>query len=275
MEILRHIGKMASTDRRLVVVYMQIPGREDHALVVDSDALHPKYHDELMQLVKGEGQKFPVLADLLGRRILSYTNQDMLTSLHQAGKLDAVPVKNVIMLPQPNQAIPLVKLIELMNAANGKAPVAPVAEENLENRVIENQNIDRNNAQYQIAANILEEAKMLEAEAKRKRETAYNTYPPLRGAVQGGPSIVPNAVAEALPPGILEKGVAPEAPVEAEDRRSFTVDVPGVNDLTVETALQYLTEQGFQLSTKAAAKANPDAAIIMKPQRKSPEKKAS
>lgn len=174
--VLRHIGKTANTDRRLVVVYMQIPDREDHALVVDTDSLPSKYHDDLMQLVQGEGQKTTVLADLLQRRIMPSTGLDILTTLHHAGQLQAVPAANVIMMPYPNQGIPLPKILEVM-----KGEPAPEAEiEHTENRIIENQNIEKYDAQESIAKNLLIEADMLAAEAHAKREKAYSMVPALR-----------------------------------------------------------------------------------------------
>lgn len=174
----KHVGKTTNTDRRIVVVYMQIPGREDHALVVDTDALPQRYHDDLMAIVQGEGQNIPVLADLLGRRIMPYSGADMLSTLHAANALQAIPVGNVIMLPQPNHGIPLTTVLEHMGKAAPKEEVKETVYR--ENRIVENQEIDRNNQAYQIAANILAEADMLADESLRKREQAYQMYPALR-----------------------------------------------------------------------------------------------
>lgn len=178
-DLLRHIGKTSNTDRRVVVVYMQIPGREDHALVVDTDSLPHKYHDDLMQVIQGEAQKEPVLANILSRRIMPSTGLDMLTSLHQAGQLQALPIEKIIMLPQPNRPVPLSKLVEFM----GKNEVqAKEIEENQfrDNRVVENQAIEKDNSVYNIANNLLIEANMLQSEADRKRKQAYEMYPNLR-----------------------------------------------------------------------------------------------
>lgn len=175
-EIMRHVGKTTNTDRRLVVVYMQIPGREDHALVVDTDSLPTKYHDDLMQVVQGEAQKEPVLANILSRRIMPSTGVDMMSSLHHANQLQAVPISNIVMLPAPNQGVPLSKLIEFM----GKGPAAKAPDEHRENRIVENQNIDKDDAVYSIAKGLIFEADMLVGEANRKREQAYAMYPAMR-----------------------------------------------------------------------------------------------
>lgn len=190
--ILRHIGKTSNTDRRLVVVYMQIPGREDHALVVDTDSLPTKYHDDLMQVVQGEGQKQAVLADILQRRIMPSTGLDMLTTLHHANQLQAMPAQNVIMLPYPNQGIPLPNIIEVMSGEPAPEPEV----EHAENRIIENQNIEKYDANENIAKNLLIEADMLAQEAHAKREKAYSMAPALRPKA---PKAAPAAPATEIP----------------------------------------------------------------------------
>lgn len=187
----KHVGKTTNTDRRIVVVYMQIPGREDHALVVDTDALPARYHDDLMTIVQGEGQHSTVLADILSRRIMPYTGADMLSTLHAANALQAIPISNVIMLPQPNHGIPLTDVLKHMGKSTIPTDVAPVEQvketEYRDNRIVENQAIDKQNEKYQIAANILMEAKMLEDDAARKREAAYQIYPALRPVTPAAP----------------------------------------------------------------------------------------
>jgi len=182
-EIKRHIGKTTNTDRRLVVVFMQIPGREDHALVIDTDALPHRFHDDLMAVVEGEGQAVANLGDLLGRRVMPYSGENMLATLHANNALQAVPVANVLMLPQPNRPIALPELLKMMGKSTTES-APPVEEvkttEYRDNRIVENQAIDRNNEKYQIASNILLEAQMLTEEAARKRESAYEIYPALR-----------------------------------------------------------------------------------------------
>ncbi|MNK56474.1 hypothetical protein D3C87_755150 [compost metagenome] len=181
-ELMKHIGKTSNTDRRLVVVFMQIPQREDHALVIDTDALPSRFHDDLMAVVQGEGQNVPVLGDLLGRRVMPYSGNNMLATLHAANALQAIPVNNVIMLPAPNHPIALSELLKIMGKAPNKPEVAEQVQETVyrDNRIVENQEIDRNDQKYQIAANILAEAELLADESNRKREQAYQMYPALR-----------------------------------------------------------------------------------------------
>lgn len=181
--LMRHIGRTANTDRRLVVVFMQIPGREDHALVIDTDSLPEKYHDDLMTIVEHEGQSDAVLANVLQRRIMKYSGLDALTTLHQAGFLQAMPVSNIIMVPTPGNKIPLTKVIEAINATTTKQISAEdelAQAQNRPNRIIENQETTKDEQKYMIARNFIVEAELLEAEAKSKRLKAYEMFPSLK-----------------------------------------------------------------------------------------------
>lgn len=111
----RHIGRMARTDQRLIVIFMQIPDREDHALIVASDSLPPRFEQALMQVVQSpEGQSAQDLGTVLARRLMPDTNTSLLATLHTAGLLQPVPVDNIVMFPLPNQAYPLRKILESM-----------------------------------------------------------------------------------------------------------------------------------------------------------------
>lgn len=106
---------MARTDQRLIVIFMQIPDREDHALIVASDSLPPRFEQALMQVVQSpEGQNAQDLGTVLARRLMPDTNASLLTTLHTAGLLQPIPVDNIVMFPLPNQAYPLRKILESM-----------------------------------------------------------------------------------------------------------------------------------------------------------------
>ena len=278
----RHIGRMARTDQRLIVIFMQIPDREDHALVVASDSLPPRFEQALMQVVQSpEGQNAQDLGTVLARRLMPDTNASLLNTLHTAGLLQPIPVDNIVMFPLPNQAYPLRKILESMGrliqpvqqqfqnpygdpvsgatpygidlpeidpndpqflseaadpwgdpyaAAAQQAQAAPLADPNLYaapdrfNQHLQNQNAGVNERNVGIANNLLIEAQMLESEAARKREQAYQQAPNLRPApVQQQqpaparrPSQTPMApVPVAAPAPTAKKPRAPKAPVAA------------------------------------------------------------
>lgn len=206
-EMKRHVGKITNTDKRCVVVYMQIPGKEDHALVVDTDALPDKFHEELMREVEHEGQRHATLADLLARRASMHSGTDILNTLHAAGYLQPVPIEQIEMIPLPGRKMPLTEVIKMtgssksqwdpsrntqpMNeAADYEAQAEQFATEPPEldpqqeaqnyNRILDNQEVDKKEQMYGVAQNILAEAEMLEQEAQRKRNQAYEMAPSLK-----------------------------------------------------------------------------------------------
>src|ERR1700691_4325070 len=188
MNIKKHVGKIKSTDRRCVVVYTQIPGMIDHALIIDTDALPDKFHDGLMEIVDSSaGQESINLAEVLSRK-QSIVDQgvDFLYSLHFRNMLQRQPIDNIIMLPMPHYSMPLSEIIKLNGGS--LTPVVEVctptqAVEKF-NRVAENIKLDNKEKNTQIANSILREAQDLEDEVQRKRERAYQQAPHLRPLTQ-------------------------------------------------------------------------------------------
>jgi hypothetical protein len=182
-DLKRHIGKIKNTDRRCVVVYMQIPNLETHSLIIDTDALPDSFHEWVMDVVESEvGQSSTNLADILSRRPSPDSNADLLNALHQRGCLQRQPIDNIIMLPRPNMPMPLRGIIENMNKNAKKSPPqikTNTSSEEKYNRVAENMQIDASEQQMQMAANILREALDLEREANRKKAQAYKIVPQL------------------------------------------------------------------------------------------------
>lgn len=182
----RHIGKIVNTDQRCVVVFMQIPGREDHALVVGTDNLPDRIEQALMQALESpEGQSPQPLGLVLGRRLLPETGKTIMETLHDLRLLHPIPVDNMVMLPMPNMPFPLRKLIEDMggsvpNAQTQQTPVAPVQAQEKFNPYGQTQQIEATSQNKGIAANLLIEAQDLEAIANSKREQAYRFDPSLR-----------------------------------------------------------------------------------------------
>ena len=247
----KHVGRIRNTDRRCVVVYMQIPGNEENALIVDTDALPDRFHDALMDILDSkEGQETPNLHTLLARRILPDLGLDMMNALHTYGFLRPVEIDNVVMYPAPNAPCPLRTIVDFMNGND--APKEQPA--NLENRVLENQKSDSQQAQLDIAQNILRQAQDLEDEANRKREQAYRLVPELRPAsvaqVTDSPAVTEaSAPAEPVTQDYLDEHhaadegmiveqpiVAPQTLAEAHEEPEAS-DTPLVPELVVDASL--------------------------------------
>lgn len=178
----RHVGKLSNTDLRCVIVFMQIPNREDHALVVTTDNLPPRFEQALLDVVDSpEGQAETVLANVLSRRMMPDSTKTLLQAMHEAGVLRAVPVTQVIMLPEPNRPYPLADILAMNAAAAlGGEAAARAEEETRFNPHANNQNAANSEQRLGIARNLIIEAEMLEADAKSKREKAYQYAPELR-----------------------------------------------------------------------------------------------
>jgi hypothetical protein len=195
----RHIGRIVNTDQRCVVVFMQIPGKSDHALVVSTDNLPPRFEQALMNVVESdEGQGQANLGDILGRRLMPDDGRTLLQALHESGLLRPTHVDQVVMLPVPNMPFPLRRVLESMGMeiVASEPPAYPFAEPAQEkyNPHQTNQRNDRANEALTLANNLLTEAAMLETEAKRKREKAYAAAPSLRPAViETAPTAAPTA----------------------------------------------------------------------------------
>ena len=191
-EMLKHIGQLSNTGKNVVVVFMSLPQDVDNALVVDTDALPDQYNEALRRIVESvEGQEAKDLADILGRRPSpDGSGMTMLQKLHASQRLMKVPVDLVHMTPKRGMKFPLRQILEAMTQAESQAPVeledldpatraAVLAE-------MGKFNVHQNNLQGETAEgktlearNLIEEAKMLEADATAKRAKAYAMDPTL------------------------------------------------------------------------------------------------
>lgn len=223
----KHVGRIKNTDRRCVVVYMQIPGNEENALIVDTDALPDRFHDALMDIIDSvEGQQAVHLHSLLSRRILPDLGLDMMNALHTYGLLRPVGIDNIVMYPAPNAPCPLRTIVDYMNGED-----APKVEEEtkLENRILENQKADSAQAQLDIANNMLRQAEDLENSAAAKREQAYRLAPELRPQVTASPEVT-----EASETATETPVEAPQGPAEAQtpDLATTVADTEGMAPVT-------------------------------------------
>jgi uncharacterized membrane protein (UPF0127 family) len=193
----RHVGKMSNTDQRLVIVFMQIPGREDHALVIPTDTLPARYEQAVMEVLESpEGQAEETLANTLDRRLMPNNGKSILRSLHEDGYLKPVPIANILMLPMPNMPFPLVTILEGMGKTVPAQAVQPDMSSAVEkyNQIAVNQKIEGIENRRAVAQNLLIEAEMLEGEARKKRDRAYTVAPEM------APKTIPTFTAAATAP---------------------------------------------------------------------------
>lgn len=124
---LKHIGKHG--DRKVAVVFRQIPGDEHLCLVVYTELLNQNIHDPVMACIESpEGQASENLADALNR---AYTRDGniILQVLHREGMLKRVQTEHIMMTPAPNTKIKLSELNGILNEmSKGEEAVKRLAE---------------------------------------------------------------------------------------------------------------------------------------------------
>jgi hypothetical protein len=124
---LRHIGKVG--DRKVAVIFREVPGESHMALVVYTQLLNQNIHDPLMAAIESAtGQQAKDLADALNR---SYTKDGkiILHVLHTEGMMKKIQTNQVVMTPAPNQTIRLNELNDLLDEMEkGEAAVRRMAE---------------------------------------------------------------------------------------------------------------------------------------------------
>jgi len=176
-DMIKHTGRVDSTNRRVVVVFPQIPEDQENCLVVDVDSLPERYHDGLMKVVESaEAQESNSLYEVLGRNLF-WDGKNCLTTLHEQGFLRRVPVDTVTLLPTPDQTLPLKEFntYQKMVAETKTTPAEPVQEGSVKAGEIQQPSDETD--EEGIARNLLIQAELLEADARKKRDEAEQVSP--------------------------------------------------------------------------------------------------
>jgi hypothetical protein len=126
-QFLRHIGKVG--DRKVAVIFREIPNETHMALVVYSELLNQNIHDPLMAAIESpQGQQAKDLADALNR---AYTKDGkvILQVLHLEGMMKKIQTNQVVMTPAPGTTIRLNELNTMLDEMDkGEAAVKRMAE---------------------------------------------------------------------------------------------------------------------------------------------------
>lgn len=125
--MLKHIGKQG--DRRVAVVFREVPGEEHMALVLYPETLPVAFHDSIMKVLESpEGQAAENLGDALFRNLLP-DGRPMLQTLHVEGMIKKVQTNTVILTPNATSAVKLDELNRILNEMKmGEAAVKKLAD---------------------------------------------------------------------------------------------------------------------------------------------------
>lgn len=110
--MIKHVGK--HNQRKIAIVYRQVPDETHMALVMYTDNLPMMVHDEAMKVLESElGQNAKDLADALFRHMMP-DGTNCLTHIHKAGYLKKVPCNQVIVTPTAKSTIRLDELNDML-----------------------------------------------------------------------------------------------------------------------------------------------------------------
>ena len=119
MSDLKHVGRIKSTGRKVIVAYRTLPGDPHSCLVIQTENLNPEQHDSIVKLVESAaGQSCYEFAEVLGRSKFP-DGSTMLAALHVQGRLNKVPTDAVDMVPNTRVSIPLDELNRIIASQRG------------------------------------------------------------------------------------------------------------------------------------------------------------
>ena len=110
--MLKHIGRHG--DRKVAILFREVPNEEHMCLVVYPDVLPTHIHDSVMQTLESpEGQAATQLADACHRRLLP-DGRPQLEALHREGMIKKIPTNQVIVTPTPTSSVKLDELNKII-----------------------------------------------------------------------------------------------------------------------------------------------------------------
>jgi len=116
---LKHVGRIASNQRKVIVAYRVIPGEPDQCLVVQTENLDAGEHDALLKAVESSaGQAAYEFGEAMARATLP-DGRNMLAGFHTTGKFRKVPTNLVEMTPDNKTKIMLNDLNNLIAEQKG------------------------------------------------------------------------------------------------------------------------------------------------------------
>lgn len=210
MNNVKHVGKLANTQKKVVVVFRELPDDPKSCLVVDTDALPDWMHDDVINAVETPGaQASPNFYEYAERSVMA-DGTNMLQTLHKTNRLMKQPTDNVLMTPNSEVAVGLTEINNIVREETKGAPVvAPPTDETpmagkevtadqaapapvAETAPADGEALD----DTQMAKNLLAQAKSFETEAKNLKAQAYDLAPGLKPGPKKTEAKVEEAPAE-------------------------------------------------------------------------------
>jgi len=199
MATLKHIGKVANTGLKCVVVFREIYDERgnvsdpNHCLVVETERLPDMEHDDVVRVVESPaGQQANQFYEIAHRSMFA-DGINMLTKLHNRGYLKKYPTDQIMMTPNAHTAVKLSEVNEIirkqktgMSDADIKNTMVDDTDQPPRTQTTAQQTAPAPTAEAGVmddtalAQTMLDQAATYEAEVTRLREEAYAMAPNLK-----------------------------------------------------------------------------------------------
>jgi len=191
---IKHVGVTTNTASRVVVVFRTLPEDDNTALVVYSDSLTDRYHQDFMTIVEGiTAQQTPELFKVLQTQYFSDGAQ-MLNTLHAKGLLKKAPTATIKMTPEQTKHIMLDDLNKAIGTVNFGADKGKRTQDQAKAKAVAEAAVvqpgdkapvipakmDGVLTDADLAAQRLAQAEAMEVEVMRLKEEAYDLNPDLK-----------------------------------------------------------------------------------------------
>jgi len=186
MAFTKFVGKHG--DRRVCVLFRQVPGEDHMALIIYPDTIHAHWQDAIQKVLESDlcqqGEEF---ADALHRNYFP-DGRPMLETLHQERMIKKVRTADIIMTPNASSNIRLDELNKMLNEMKlGEAAIKKMAESDASRGMVAPEVKRKAEAEYK-------------ASQAQKADPAYVAPPTLKAGQDGALSdrdIAANMLAQA------------------------------------------------------------------------------
>jgi hypothetical protein len=113
MAFMKHVGKHG--DRKVCIMFRQVPGEEHMALIIYPETLHAHWQDSIQKALESDvAQQSEELADALHRAYLP-DGRPILQTLHEERMIKKVRTSDIIVTPTAQSKIRLDELNKMLN----------------------------------------------------------------------------------------------------------------------------------------------------------------
>ena len=201
MAFMKHVGKHG--DRKVCILFRQVPGEDHMCLVIYPDTLHAHWQDSIQKALESDvAQQSEELADALHRAYLP-DGRPVLETLHQERMIKKLRTSDVIVTPTPDAKIRLDELNKMLNEMKqGEAAIKKMAENDASRGMVAPEVKRKAEAEYKAGQT-----------SKADAASAY-TPPPLKAGQDGALSdrdIAANMLAQAKAMEVSARSMVAEA----------------------------------------------------------------